>query len=356
MNALNHLLATATFWMPRQASDTAAELDKVFYFIYYLSVIFFVGIISAMVYFAIKYRRKTADQRTSPLSHSTTLELWWTAIPAILLAVIFFWGFKAWVTINVPPANAMEIQVRAWKWGWEFTYNTKNATFSSQDLYVPEKQPIKLVMTSNDVIHSFYLPEFRIKRDVLPKRATVLWFNARNATSKWPEETAQKKDPKTGKMVKVSLSKPYNVFCTEYCGQQHSMMMRRVHVLSKGDYDKWISAKEKDASSSKPLDQLGKELYVSKTCNTCHSVDGSRLQGPSFKGRYTQTVEFEGGSSGKVDDAYIRESILYPQRKIAKGYPPVMPTFKGQLSELQLRALVAYIQSINGKYKAQKGK
>ncbi|MCK6511286.1 cytochrome c oxidase subunit II [Myxococcota bacterium] len=354
MNALNHLIATATFWMPRQASDVAVELDNVFYFIYYLSVIFFVGIIAAMVYFSLRYRRKSADQRTSPIAHSNTLELWWTAIPTVLLAVIFFWGFKAWVTLNVPPANAMEIQVRAWKWGWEFTYNTPNTTFTSPNLYVPEKKPIKLVMTSNDVLHSFYLPEFRIKRDVIPKRSTVLWFEARQATGTWPEETARKQDPKTGKWGDVSLSKPYNLFCAEYCGQQHSMMMRKVYVLSQAHYEKWVAEKEKDAGSDKPLDVLGQELYTSKTCNTCHSVDGTAVLGPSFKGRYGAKIEFADGTSGQMDDDYIIESIEYPNRKIAKGFPAAMPTFKGQLDAKQLRALVAYIQSVNGKYNAQK--
>ncbi|MEM1009776.1 MAG: c-type cytochrome, partial [Myxococcota bacterium] len=375
-------------------------------------------------YYAWKYRRRSADQKTSPLSHSLNIELGWTIPPVIGLALMFLFGFRAWVDINVPPPNAMEVQVSAWKWGWKFTYTVDETSFSTNHLYAPQGRPVKLIMSSSDVIHSFYLPEFRIKRDVLPNRRTVLWFNSKHATSRFVSlelnsainalEAAVNKykgggvdafkalekvlPTLKGEMAKriskletqrallkaelpawdaslkakaksypkakqVALRKalwavakairgePYNVFCTEYCGQQHSMMTRWNFVYTPEEFERWVAAKVKDANSAKPPHILGKELYA-QVCSACHSQDGSRLIGPSFKGRYGTEVGFVGGAKAKMDAAYIRESILYPNKKIALGYPAnQMPSYKGQLTDVQIRGLIAYIRKLNGKGK-----
>lgn len=311
--------STPSLWMPAQGQPLAAHVDQLFYFIYYLCVFFFTVIVATMVYFVVKYRRKSPNQRTSPVKGSHKLELIWSVIPAVLLIVIFAWGFRDWMRLIVPPANAMEIRVTAKKWAWDFAYPRDG--ISGANLVVPANTAIKLVMSSQDVIHSFYIPDMRIKRDVLPNRYTVTWFEAGE-----PGE--------------------HLIFCTEYCGTSHSEMISRVRVLPENEYREWVANGGDLGGAGVPLAELGKLVYEQKGCASCHTIDGSPKVGPTFKGLYGATREMENGQSVTADDNYIRESIMAPAAKVLKGYAPVMPSFQGQLNDKQTDALIEYIKTL----------
>jgi len=327
--ALGHLMAqaanTASWWKPIQASAHASSVDSLFNFIMYLCFFFFVLIIGAMIYFVVKYRRKEGVPiKTSPIKGNHTLEIVWSVIPGILLVIMFAWGFKDWLAIAVVPANAMEVRVTGQKWNWTFTYPKEGIV--SPDLVVPAGQTIKLVMTSKDVLHSFYIPDFRIKRDVVPGRYSVLWFD--------PAEEAT-----------------HQIFCTEYCGTSHSNMLSKVKVLSSEKYEQWIAngGEEEGGAGGKPipLAEKGKKLYESRGCVACHSVDGTAKVGPSWKGAYGTAHKFADGSSlASTDENYIRESILVPGAKVVAGYPNVMPSYQGQLNDKQIESIIEYIKSL----------
>jgi cytochrome c oxidase subunit II len=309
-----------SFWMPPQASTVAASTDSLFYFIYYLCVIFFVLIVGAMVYFVIRYKYKPGvPEKTLDFTGNHTLEVVWSVIPGILLLVIFGWGFKDWISKVVPPNNSLEVRVTGQKWNWSFDYVSSGV--NSSNLVVPEGTPVRLTMISKDVIHSFFVPAFRIKRDVLPGRYTVMWFE--------PMEKGE-----------------YPVLCTEYCGTSHSGMLSKVKVVPKQEYDEWIANGGDLGGAGVPPAQLGEKLYEAKGCNACHSLDGSAKVGPSFKGIYGRSEVFTDGSKGVADDNYLRESILMPQAKVVAGYPPVMPSFQGQLNDKQIAAIIEYMKTL----------
>jgi cytochrome c oxidase subunit 2 len=309
-------------WLPPAASSEAGRVDDLFYFILYLSAFFFVLVVGVMVFFVIRYRRKRADQRTSALKHHTKLELAWAAIPALLLVLIFVWGFRSYMSSTVPPGDAIEVRVTAQRWSWSFDYPADG--ISTAELVVPVDRPVKLVMSSVDVIHSFYVPAFRIKRDVLPNRYTVLWFRA--------EELGE-----------------YDVLCAEYCGTKHSAMLAKVRVLSERGYQDWIDSGGGMSGKGLSSEAFGKLLFKQKACITCHSVDGSKLTGPSMLGKYGALETLVGGQQVKVDDNYLRESIMNPNAKVVQGYKPVMPTYAGRLKEKQLNAIIDYIKSLRRK-------
>lgn len=325
-SALGYLMAqaanTASWWKPIQASAHASAVDGLFNFIMYLCIFFFVLIIGAMVYFIVKYRRKgDGPERTSPIKGNHTLEIVWSVIPGILLVLIFVWGFKDWLAIAVVPANAMEVRVTGQKWNWTFTYAKEGIV--SPDLVVPAGQPVKLVMTSKDVLHSFYIPDFRIKRDVIPGKYTVLWFD--------PAEEAT-----------------HQIYCTEYCGTEHSKMLSKVKVLSSAKYEEWIAnGGEEGGSSGVPLAEKGKRLYEQRGCVACHSVDGSRKVGPTWQGLFGKPHQFADGSTlASVDENYLRESILVPGAKVVAGYANVMPSYQGQLNDKQIESIIEYIKTL----------
>jgi len=309
-------------WMPPAASSEAGKVDDLFYFILYLSIFFFVLVVGAMVYFVIRYRRRSAGQRTSAITHNTKLEVAWAAIPALIMVGLFVWGFKAYMSSSVPPGDAVEIRVTAQRWAWSFDYPKDG--INTSELVVPVGRPVKLTMSSVDVIHSFYVPAFRIKRDVLPNRYTVLWFQA--------EELGD-----------------YDILCAEYCGTKHSAMLAKVRVMGERGYQDWIDSG--GGLSGKGLSSVafGKLLFKSKACLTCHSVDGSKLTGPSLLNKYGALEALEGGNQVKVDDNYLRESITNPNAKVVLGYKPVMPTYAGRLKEKQLNAVIDYIKSLGRK-------
>jgi cytochrome c oxidase subunit II len=312
---------TGSLFMPPQASTLAAGQDSLFYFIYYLCLLFFVGIVGAMILFVVKGRYKNDGSvvKTSANKGNHTLEVLWSVIPGILMIVIFGWGFKDWVKGVVPPANSLEVRVIGQKWNWSFDYVASGV--QSAQLVVPEGKPVRLTMSSKDVIHSFYVPAFRMKRDVLPGRYTVQWFE--------PTQLGE-----------------FAVQCTEYCGTSHSQMLTKVKVVPQEQYDQWIADGGDLGGAGVPPAQLGAKLYEAKGCNACHSIDGSPKIGPSFKGIYGRSDEMADGTRVTVNDDYIRESILLPQAKIVKGYPPVMPSFQGQLNDKQIAALIEYLKTL----------
>lgn len=307
------------FWLPESASSVSGETDWMFTFIFIPTAIAFLGIVATTVYFMIKYRRRSEGQRTSPIEGNTRVELAWTVIPGIFFFLFFLFGFQGWMKINAPPSEAIDVRVGAKKWSWEFTYPKDG--IESGELVVPIGQSVKLTMSSEDVIHSFFIPAFRIKRDVLPNRYTVLWF------------TGEKKGT-------------FDIYCTEYCGDGHSKMVSRVKVVSAAEYKKWVDSG--GGLGDLPPAEFGKKLFAIKGCNQCHSVTKERmgLTGPPFGGAYGKMEQLTDGTTVKIDDNYIRESIMKPNKQVVKGYQPVMPTFAGKLKSRQINALIDYIKSL----------
>lgn len=308
-----------TLFMPPASSTIAGEVDALFYFIFYASVILFALVMASAIYFVVRYRRRGEKQLTSGVDHNIKLEILWTIIPTILVFIVFVWGFKTYLKMHVVPKDAVEIKVTGQKWFWTFDY--PHGGNSLNDLVVQAGQPVKLLMSSQDVIHSFFVPDFRIKMDVLPNRYTVSWFEA--------EEPGE-----------------YDIYCTEYCGKGHSEMLGKVIVKNEADYNKWLEESKVDIPEGMSLEEAGAMLYTSKACVTCHSIDGSPGTAPSFKGRFGQLVRTTAGEEITMDENYMRESILNPQAKIVEGYQPVMPTFQNVLTDRQVDALIAYIKSI----------
>ena len=310
---------SGSLYMPPANSTIASEVDALFYFIYYTAIVFFVLVISFTAFFVFKYRRRGEKQLTSGVDHNLKLEVLWTVIPTILVIIVFVWGFRTYLKMNVAPRDALEIKATGQKWFWTFDY--QNGANSLNDLYVPVSQPVKLLMSSQDVIHSFFVPDFRVKMDVLPNRYTITWFEALNVGE-------------------------YDIYCTEYCGKGHSEMLGKVMVLSKEDYALWLENAAIDIPEGVSLEEAGAELYQTKACITCHSIDGKPGVAPSFLGLFGSREKLTDGSDILVDENYIRESILNPQAKVTLGYQPVMPTFQGVLKDRQIDALITYIKSL----------
>ncbi|HPC82371.1 MAG TPA: cytochrome c oxidase subunit II [Thermoanaerobaculaceae bacterium] len=324
MNVLQTLRATVQaggrdggFWMPPAASTTAGEVDALFHFILWLSAFFFALIVGLMVLFVVRYHRRRAARPQRSASHNTALELTWTVIPLVLVVVIFGWGFKVFLDMNTVPADAYEIQVTGQKWKWLFTYPTGHV---DENLHVPVNRPVRLVMTSEDVIHSFFVPAFRVKRDVVPGRYSKLWFEAKRAGA-------------------------FDIFCAEYCGSSHSDMIAKVVVHPEGEFEAWLE-KEGNVLSKLPPAEAGERLYRIRGCAQCHSVDGSAGIGPTLQGLFGETVPLAGGGTAIADENYVRESILEPQASVVAGFQPVMPTYKGRLTDAEITALIAYLKTL----------
>lgn len=307
-----------SFWLPRQSSTLAPEVDAGFHAVYWVSIGFFVLVVGATAYFAVRYRRRREGEKTSEFDHSTVLEIVWTTIPALMLIGLFALGLRGYASAAVAPAEALEIQVTAEKWLWTFTY--PNGTTTVNELGVPKDRPVRLVMSSKDIIHSFFVPEFRIKQDLVPGAYTTTWFEATEV-------------------------KDVAVLCAEYCGTGHSDMMARILVMDEPVYKDWLD--KGGGEGDLPPAELGKKLFTQRSCATCHSLDGSRIQGPSLKGLFGRIEDLEGGTSVKVDENYFRESVLNPGAKVVRGYPAAMPTFQGLLKDRDIEALIAYLKSVN---------
>ena len=308
---------TQTTWLPDQVSTFAHEIDSLFYFVLYWVIFFFLLVALGVFYFSWKYS-STRKGLTSPVDHNTTLEVTWTIIPLILTMIVFFWGAKTYIKMNIAPYDSMEVNVKAQKWFWTFTY--KEGFTNSNELVVPVNKPVKLIIQSQDVLHGFYVPDFRVKIDAIPNRYMMLWFE--------PTQVGE-----------------YDIFCAEYCGKSHSEMLGKVRVLSDTDYEKWL-VEANVVDESIPLVDLGEMIYKKNACYTCHSTDGSKIIGPSFKGIWGSSMSHTDGSSVLVDENYILESVMEPQKKIVDGYQGVMPSYKGILRDREIQGVIEYIKSL----------
>jgi len=332
---------TGKLWnsLPISASDLANDWDALYIFLLVLSVVFFVVVIGLMVYFAWKYRAGHAAER-APLHGNVPLEIAWTVIPTILLLVLFFWGWNVYREMITVPADAYEVKVIGKQWQWQFIYEDGRAT--TNEVYVPLNKPVRFIMTSDDVLHSFFIPNFRVKQDVVPGMYSSVWFQA-------------------------TIAGEHQVFCAEYCGGDHSRMLAKVKVLDDAQWHEWMRGREvttvrvglgmdmvkpviagSDGKAPKLTDlaKKGESLAASKGCVACHSFDGSTKVGPSWKGIYGHEVEFADGTKGTVDDNYIRQSIDEPNAKVVKGFAPSMTSFKGQLTDPEYFALIAFIKAL----------
>lgn len=308
------LTKIGSFFYPEAINQTASEIDILFYVILTLSTILFIGLTIASVIFLLKPRKSEVKQVT----HLDSLEITWTVIPTIIVMIVFYWGFTDYLKLQIPKSSNMEIIVRAQKWFFSFEY--PNGYVSTNDLVIPKNTNVKLIMSSKDVLHGFFIPNLRIKRDMIPNRYTAM-----NIESE-----------KTGK---------FQIFCTEYCGTSHSTMLANLIVKTQDEYQDWLQTAG-NANAGLSLPELGKKLYVDKGCNACHSVDGSNMIGPTWKNLYMKKRVFTSGNSESADENYLRESIIYPNKKIVKGYSPVMPSYAGLLSDRELDAIIEYIKTI----------
>jgi cytochrome c oxidase subunit II len=297
---------------PERASSTAGNVDALFIFLLIVSGMMTLLIFTAIVYFAARYRHRKgvlAEQ----IEGSTPLEITWSIIPLGVFMVIFAWGAVVYFNGRTPPRDSTEVYVVAKQWMWKLEHAEGQREIN--ELHVPLGRDVKLIMTSQDVIHSFFVPAFRIKQDVLPGRYTVAWFKA----------------------IKPGT---YHLFCAEYCGTQHSGMIGSIVVMEPAQYEAWMSG-----GSTGPLSATGEKIFAELGCVTCHRSD-TQGRGPNLQGVFGKPVLLEDGRTVTADENYIRESILDPGAKVVNGFKPVMPTFQGLVSEEQLNALVAYVKSL----------
>jgi cytochrome c oxidase subunit II len=304
-------------FFPQQASAQAGQVDAIYFFMVAVTAFFSLLIGTLVVVFAVKFRRRHADEIGIAIHGSLALELLWTIIPLGIAMVMFAWGAKVFFDLYRPPAGAMEIFVVGKQWMWKVQHGDGQREIN--ELHVPVGRPVKLVMGSEDVIHSYYIPEFRVKADVIPGRYNTMWFTA----------------TKPGR---------YHLFCAEYCGTKHSGMIGWVTAMEPLEFQAWLAGGPATAS---PV-AAGQKLFNDLACNTCH-MEGSQGRGPVLAGIYGKTVELQGGGTVMVDDGYIRESIVNPQAKVVSGFQPIMPTFQGLVTEEQLLQLIAYVRSLGQK-------
>ena len=296
--------------LPDQASSVSSRVDNIVLFMLAVSAFFILVIFAAIVYLALKYRRRSDDERPSETHTNYRLEATWIGIPFVLVMVMFFWGAKLYVHFASPPSNAMQINVVGKQWMWKLQHPTGRREINT--LHVPLGRPIRLVMTSQDVIHDFAIPAFRIKQDVVPGRYLEEWFT--------PTQLGE-----------------FRLYCNQYCGGFHSRMVGEVYVMTPAQYDAWTTGVPPDDVPA----VAGEKLFNQYECSKCHSQ-----RGPSMAGLYGSRVLLDDGRSVVADDNYLRESIVEPHAKIVAGYGAEMPTFKGQLSEEQIFDLIAYIKSL----------
>jgi cytochrome c oxidase subunit 2 len=299
---------------PEQASTMAGRVDALFFFLLAVSTFFSVLIAGLIVFYAVRYRRRDPLSVGEVLHGMMALEIGWTVIPFIISMVIFVWGASVFFAISRPPDDTLNIYVVGKQWMWKFQHLDGQREIN--ELHVPVGRPVKLIMTSEDVIHDVFVPAFRVKADVIPGRYTNLWFQ--------PTRPGR-----------------YHLFCAEYCGTRHSGMTGEVIVMEPSEFQAWLSGGAPEGS----LASAGAKLFQDLACNTCHRPD-AQGRGPVLEGLFGKTVQLQGGATMTVDEAYVRESILNPTAKVAAGFQPIMPTFQGLVTEEQLLELVEYVKSL----------
>ena len=299
---------------PARASTGAGNVDALYIFLVLLAGFMSVAIFTMIVVFALRYHRRHGVE-AEQIEGSTALEITWSVIPLGIFMAIFVWGAVIYFKERTPPRGATEVYVVAKQWMWKLEHEEGQREIN--ELHVPVGRDVKMIMTSQDVIHSFYIPAFRIKQDVLPGRYTTLWFRA---------------------------TKPgvYHLFCAEYCGTQHSGMIGQIVVMEPAQYEAWLAG----GATSGSLASNGQSIFQQLGCPTCHRSD-VQGRGPNLVGVFGKPVLLEDGRTVVADENYVRESILSPSAKVVNGFKPIMPVFQGLVSEEQLSALVAYVKSLS---------
>lgn len=302
--------------MPEQASKFAMEVDLFYIALWLMTIGVSIGIVIAIFLFMVKYKRRHKGEIPEQIEGAMILEITWSVIPLIICIGIFAWGAKLYYQMYSAPKEALEIFVTGKQWMWRAQHPDGQREINA--LHVPVGRRVKLTMTSEDVLHSYFIPAFRTKADVVPGRYTTTWFEA---------------------------TKPgtYHLFCTEYCGTKHSGMIGTVTAMEPGEYQLWLSG-----GTNEPPAVVGERLFSSLGCNTCHSADG-KGRGPKLAELYGKQVKLNNGTSVTFDDTYIRESILDPAAKVVENYQLIMPSFRGQVSEEQIAQIIAYLKSIGPK-------
>jgi cytochrome c oxidase subunit II len=295
----------------------AGQVDALYFFLLAVSAFFVILIATLIVVLGVRYRRRAAGDIGAKVVPALSLEIAWTAIPLVLGLVMFAWGANVYFAQAQPPAETLDIYVTGKQWMWKFQHLDGQREIN--ELHVPAGRAVRVTGTSEDVIHSFFIPAFRVKADVLPGRYTTLWFNA----------------TKPGR---------YHIFCAEYCGTRHSGMIGTIVVMDPTEYQAWLSGGAAEGS----LASQGQKLFQDLACITCHRSDGQG-RGPNLEGVFGSRVALNGGTTVTADEAYVRESILSPSAKVTAGFQPIMPTFQGLVSEEQLIALVEYVKSLKGR-------
>ena len=302
-------------FIPDAASTLAWKVDALYFYLSGVTVFFTLLISTVLIFFVIRYRRRTPYEIPRPIAGSHKLETLWTVIPFLIAMTIFAWGARLYFEEYSPPQNAIEIYVVGKQWMWKIQHSTGQREIN--ELHVPVGRKVKLIMTTEDVIHDFFVPAFRMKADVVPGRYTTEWFEA---------------------------TKPgtYHLFCAEYCGMNHSGMIGSVIVMEPREFDNWLSG---NMGNQTPA-VAGQQLFQSLGCVSCHGPNGEGGRGPTLAGLFGRPTQLNNGQTVKADEAYIRESIINPQAKLVAGFGPIMPTFQGQVSEDQLVQLLAFIKSL----------
>ena len=311
---------------PERASSVAGGVDALFILLVVVAVFFSTLIGVAIFYFSFRYRRRPGNEVGQLVEGSQPLEIAWTVIPFLIAMVLFAWGAKLYVTMRQAPSDALDIYVVGKQWMWKIQHADGRREFN--ELHVPVNRDVELTMISEDVIHDFFVPAFRVKMDVLPGRYTTLWF----------------RPTKTGR---------YHLFCSQYCGTNHSLMGGWVYVMEPSEYQAWLSG----GSNSESPEQTGQRLFTTLACVSCHgdpSESGAGPRAPSLRGVYGSSVKLSDGRTVTADDQYLRQHILDPGATVVAGYDNIMPTFQGVVSEDQLLQLLAYIKSL-GTQPAQSG-
>jgi cytochrome c oxidase subunit 2 len=299
---------------PEQASSVAPDVDRVFFYILGV-VLFFTLLVAGLIfYFAVRYRRRREDYFPTPVVGSLGLEVFWTVVPLALALSMFVWATGVYFRIVRPPDEALEVYVVGKQWMWQAQHPGGEREINA--LHVPVDTNVRLIATSEDVIHDFYVPAFRVKQDVVPGRYNYMWFRA----------------TRPGR---------YHLYCAQYCGQEHSKMVGWVTVMEQADYEAWLAGEHADQS----LALEGQKLFRKLQCITCHSATAD-ARAPVLEELFGKTVHLDDGRTVRADESYLRESILRPEAKIVAGWKPIMPSFQGQVSEYDLIALVAYIKSL----------
>ena len=302
---------------PTQASTLAPEIDHLFFGVLAITAFFALLVVVLVVYFALKYRDLTGDRIGAPVAASVLLELGWSLIPFFIFIGIFVWASIVFFHIVRAPDQTLEIYSTGKRWMWRFQHVDGQREIN--ELHVPLGRPVRVVFTSEDVLHDLFIPAFRVKADAVPGRYSAIWFEA----------------TKVGE---------YHLFCAEYCGTNHSGMIGTVYVMEPADYQAWLTGGG-SISSGGSMAERGAQLFTQLACVTCHAADGSG-RGPSLVGLYGSQVTLDSGAIVSADESYLRESILTSQAKTVKGYEHIMPTFQGLINEDGVASLIEYIKSI----------